>query len=289
MVPNSNTVQLPVINTNPLSPSFFIANETETRLENTLKQTPFLVSGCCSSWLFKSTGMIPDTSERHLRVVTRQSPGIMSNPTPHSGGKTWCFNQESYSENSRCQITLKIRFIHWYTKQVLGKLHKCESNTRVSRVIVIAKSLTIGNHGREFKIVQNTKGETQKDSCQHLECLINQFLIRIKSMLTFQGKTDQHGKSYRLKVRGTFLYSWLNTTRLLIGSEMGKTKSKSVGRLTNAYQKQETNHRMYQIRHRHGDSQNARRGIKMINKRIKGQSQNLKIRIKQCHALLCNS
>ena len=87
MVSNSNTVQLPVINTNPLSPSFFIANETETRLEDTLKQTPFLVFGCCSSQLLKSTGMIPDTSERHLRVVTRQSSGIMSKPTSYSGGK----------------------------------------------------------------------------------------------------------------------------------------------------------------------------------------------------------
>ena len=42
----------------------------------------------------------------------------------------------------------------------LGKLHNRESKTRVSRVIVIAKGLTVGNHGREFKIVANVKGET---------------------------------------------------------------------------------------------------------------------------------
>ena len=101
-----------------------------------------------------------------------------------------------------------------------------------------------------------------------------------KSNLTFQRETEQHSESYRSKMRKIFLHSWLNTTRLHIGTEMGKVKSNSARWLTNAYQKQETNCRMYQIRHRLGDSQNAQRGIKMINKRIKGQSRNLKISIK---------
>ena len=80
--------------------------------------------------------------------------------------------------------------------------------------------------------------------------------------------------------RETFLCSWLHTTRLLIGTEMGETKSNSVGRFIDTYQKQEINNKIYQLRHRHGGSQGARRGIKMINERIRGQSQNLKIRIK---------
>ena len=63
---------------------------------------------------------------------------------------------------------------------------------------------------------------------------------------------------------------------------MVKTKLNSVKSFIDDHRKQETTDGMYQVHHCQGNSQNARRGIRMINKRFGGWSRNLKARIKQC-------
>ena len=77
---------------------------------------------------------------------------------------------------------------------------------------------------------------TQQISCQN----------RIE--VNYPKKDGSQIKPLLFKSEGeTFLYSWLHTTRLLIRTEMGETKSNSVGRFIDTYQKQETKHIKYVI------------------------------------------
>ena len=54
-------------------------------------------------------------------------------------------------------------------------------------------------------------------------------------------KTDYHSRLYHSKGKETFLYTWLNTTKFLMETKLNKTKLNNVGKLTNDYQKQDTN------------------------------------------------